>query len=60
MFDIAIYYKDGRRGYYDHVAQITNLTNENIVIDFITDFDDHIEKSFPANEVDRISVRMMG
>lgn len=59
MFDITIYYKDGRRSFYDHVAQVTNISNDNIVIDFITDFNDHINKAINAAEVDRIIMRLM-
>lgn len=56
MFDISIYYKNGKRSYYDHVAQITNLTNENIVIDFITDFNDHLSKTLKVEEIERIVI----
>lgn len=44
---------------YDHVAQVTNLTNDNIVLDFVTDFDDHISKVIKAEEVYSISMRCM-
>ena len=56
MFDVTIYTKDGRK-MYDHVAQITNLTNDNIVLDFITDFGDHLNKTIKAQEIEYITVR---
>ncbi len=58
MFDVTIYTKDGRK-MYDHVAQITNLTNDNIVLDFITDFNDHLQKTLYVKDVEYITVRCM-
>lgn len=56
MFDITIYYKDGKRSFYDHVSQLTNIA-DNLVIDFITDFDDHIEKAINMDTVESIKVK---
>ena len=56
MFDITIYYKDGKRSFYDHVAQLTNIS-DNLVIDFITDLGDHIEKAINMDNVESIKVK---
>ena len=58
MMEISIYYKNGNRSYYDHVAQITNLTGENLVLDFITDFGDHISKTIKTEDVERLGVKL--
>lgn len=57
MLDISIYEKDGRRHLYDHVAQITHISG-NLVLDFITDFNDHLSKSIPADNIERIMVKV--
>lgn len=57
MLDITIYYKDGKRSFYDHVAQLTNIS-DNLVIDFITDFNDHIEKAINMDNVESIKVKV--
>ncbi len=58
MFDISIYEKDGKRHLYDHVSQITNIS-DNVVIDFITDFGDQLTKTFDKSNVAYITVRLM-
>ena len=57
MLDITIYYKDNRRSMYDHVAQITHIS-DNLVLDFITDFNDHLSKSIPTDKIERIMVKI--
>ena len=60
MLEVTIYYKDGRRSYYDHVAQVTNFnSNDNLVLDFITDFNDHISKTLKAEEIERLGVKLV-
>lgn len=57
MLDVAIYEKDGKRHLHDHVAQITHISG-NLVLDFITDFNDHTSKSIPADNIERIMVKV--
>lgn len=59
MFDITIYYKDGRRSFYDHVISIDDNTSKSIGIYFRTDFDDKYLKLIPKEEIDTIKVRLM-
>lgn len=58
MFDVTIYEKDGRRHMYDHVSQITNIS-DNVVIDFITDFGDQLTKTLNKGSVEYMTVRVM-
>ena len=58
MFDVTIYEKDGRRHMYDHVSQITNIS-DNVVIDFITDFGDQLTKTLNKDSVEYMTVRVM-
>lgn len=57
MLDVTLYYKDGKRSMYDHVAQITNIS-DNLVLDFITDFNDHMSKSIPASQIERAAIKI--
>lgn len=59
MLDVTIYYNDGTRSMYDHVAQITHVS-DNLVFDFITDFNDHIEKVIASNKIERLTVKIYG
>ena len=58
MFDVTIYEKDGKRHLYDHVSQITNIS-DNVVIDFITDFGDQLTKTLSKDNVEYMTVRIM-
>ena len=58
MFDVTIYEKDGKRHLYDHVSQITNIS-DNVVIDFITDFGDQPTKILHKDSVEYMTVRVM-
>lgn len=58
MFDITIYEKTGKRHMYDHVSQITNIS-DNVVIDFITDFGDQLTKTLNKDSVEYMTVRVM-
>ncbi len=58
MFDVTIYEKDGKRHLYDHVSQITNIS-DNVVIDFITDFGDQLTKTLNKDSVEYMTVRVM-
>lgn len=58
MFDVTIYEKDGKRHLYDHVSQITNIS-DNVVIDFITDFGDQLTKTLNKDNVEYMTVRVM-
>lgn len=58
MFDVTIYEKDGKRHLYDHVSQITNIS-DNVVIDFITDFGDQLTKTLHKDSVEYMTVRVM-
>ena len=58
MFDLTIYEKDGRRHLYDHVSQITNIA-DNVVIDFLLDFNGRGVKIFDKNNVEYMTVRVM-
>lgn len=58
MFDVTIYEKDGKRHLYDHVSQITNIS-DNVVIDFITDFGDQLTKTLQKDRVEYMTVRVM-
>ena len=58
MFDVTIYEKDGKRHLYDHVSQITNIS-DNVVIDFITDFGDQLTKILDKDSVEYMTVRVM-
>lgn len=58
MFDITIYEKDGKRHLYDHVSQITNIS-DNVVIDFITDFGDQLTKTLDKDSIEYMTVRVM-
>ncbi len=58
MFDVTIYEKDGKRHLYDHVSQITNIS-DNVVIDFITDFGDQLTKTLQKDSVEYMTVRVM-
>lgn len=60
MLDVGIFYKDGARAYYDHVVQITHTGGDNVVIDFITDFNDHLQKSISADEIASMRVKIYG
>lgn len=55
MLDITIYDKNGRRHFIDHVSQITNIA-DNVVIDMITDFGDHLNKIFDKDQIEYIKV----
>lgn len=58
MFDVTIYYKDNRRGMYDHVSEIKYLTlNQEIALVFITDFNDKIRKHIPADQIAEMKVK---
>ena len=58
MFDVTIYEKDGKLHLYDHVSQITNIS-DNVVIDFITDFGDQLTKTLHKDNVEYMTVRIM-
>lgn len=58
MLDVTIYEKDGKRHLYDHVSQITNIS-DNVVIDFITDFGDQLTKTLNKENVEYMTVRIM-
>lgn len=58
MFDVTIYEKDGKRHLYDHVSQITNIS-DNVVIDFITDFGDQLTKTLNKDSVEYMTVKVM-
>ena len=58
MFDVTIYEKDGKLHLYDHVSQITNIS-DNVVIDFITDFGDQLTKTLQKDSVEYMTVRVM-
>lgn len=58
MFDVTIYEKDGKRHLYDHVSQITNIS-DNVVIDFITDFGDQLTKTLQKDSVEYMTVRVI-
>lgn len=58
MFDVTIYEKDGKRHLYDHVSQITNIS-DNVVIDFITDFGDQLTNTLNKDNVEYMTVRVM-
>jgi hypothetical protein len=58
MLDVTIYEKDGKRHLYDHVSQITNIS-DNVVIDFITDFGDQLTKTLNKDSVEYMTVRVM-
>lgn len=58
MLDVTIYYKDGRRSWYDHVAQITHISADGVTLDFITDFNDHTSKCIPADSVTEMRVKV--
>lgn len=58
MFNVTIYEKDGKRHLYDHVSQITNIS-DNVVIDFITDFGDQLTKTLNKDSVEYMTVRVM-
>ena len=55
MLDVTKFYKNGNFGYRDHVAQITNI-GDNLVLDIITDFGDHLEKQIKADTVKQLKV----
>lgn len=57
--EVSVYYKNGKRAYYSNVAQITNITGENLVLDFITDFNDHMSRIIKAEEVERLGVKFI-
>lgn len=58
MLDVTIYEKDDKRHLYDHVSQITNIS-DNVVIDFITDFGDQLTKTLSKDNVEYMTVRIM-
>lgn len=58
MLNVTIYEKDGKRHLYDHVSQITNIS-DNVVIDFITDFGDQLTKTLQKDSVEYMTVRVM-
>lgn len=58
MFDITVYEKDGKRHIYDHVSQITNIA-DNVVIDFILDFNGRGVKTFDKDQIEYIKVTVM-
>ena len=58
MLDVTIYYKDGSRSMYDHVAQITHISADGVTLDFITDFNDHISKCISADSVSEMRVKV--
>ena len=58
MFDVTIYEKDGKRHMYDHVSQVTNIS-DNVVIDFITDFGDQLTKILNKDSIEHMTVRVM-
>lgn len=58
MLDITMYEKNGTRHLYDHVSQITNIS-DNVVIDCITDFGDQLTKIFNKDNIEYITVRIM-
>lgn len=58
MFDVTIYEKDGKRHLYDHVSQITNI-EDNVVLDFLLDFNGRGVKIFDKKNVAYMTVRIM-
>lgn len=60
MLDVTIYYKDGRRSMYDHVAQITHIAADGLTLDFITDFNDHTSKVIPIESIKEMKVKVYG
>ena len=58
MLDVTIYFEDGKRSMYDHVAQITHIANDNLTLDFITDFDDHISKCITIKNIKEMKVKV--
>ena len=58
MLDVTIYYKNGCRSLYDHVAQITHISADYITLDFITEFNGHISKCIPADSVSLMRVKV--
>ena len=57
MFDVTIYYKDGRLSMYDHVEGIDS-NGPTVGISFLTDFNDRFYKDIPAEEIDRMKVKV--
>ena len=57
MFDVTIYYKDGRRSMYDHVEGIDH-NGPKVGISFLTDFNDRFYKDIPAEEIDSMKVKV--
>ena len=58
MLDVTIYDNKGCRHFIDHVAQITSVEH-NIFVTTITDFNDHITRTFHSDEVEHMTMRVM-
>ena len=59
MFEIIVYKKDGKRHTFDHVSQLTNIS-DNVVIDFITDLGTQLDHViFTKSSIESIMVRLM-
>ena len=57
MFEVTIYYKDGRRSMLDHVVAVYyNVTNINIK--FLTDFDDEYYRSIDKDTIESINIKI--
>lgn len=59
MLDVTIYYKDGRRSFYDHVIAINDNTVNSIEIILKTDFDDILTRLIAKYDIDTIKVRVI-
>ncbi len=57
MFDVVIYYVDGRRSLYDHVTGI-DWNNKNVGLQFTTDFNDHSYKEIVASTIAKMRVQV--
>ena len=57
MFDVSIYYVDGARSFYDHVTGI-DWNNENVGLQFTTDFNDHSYKEIAASTIAEMRVKV--
>lgn len=58
MFDVTIYYKDGRRSFYDHVDGLHD-NGATVGISLLTDFSDRFYKNIPAEEIDSMRVKVI-
>ena len=57
MFDVTIYYVDGRRSLFDHVTGI-DLISKYVHIQFTTDFNDHFYKEIAASTIAEMRVQV--